>query len=174
MNMLEIPDWISLAILAGTLAQFVFSLRNFFTGKLIVYLVTLTVVASAIPNVLEGSNSSLAVAACYITVSVVVSTLLWDSRHFIIDTFSFNDLFVSRPVFIVYSVMVILVIFDVLPFRAELCLWLVGVQILIAAILSEAAYSIAKRNNWLVRQRRSSLPRMETISGNTPTHQNLV
>jgi hypothetical protein len=170
-------DWILIAVLTCCVIQFIFSLQHFFSYKLIVYLVALTVVAAAIPNVLLGevdSSQSLSVASFYMFITFITSSLMWDSRHFIIDTFSFREFLISRPVVIAAPVLIILVFLDYLPIKSQLCVWIAVVQILLAAALCETSYSVAKRNDWLIRHRRSSLPRMETISGNTPTNQTLV
>ena len=174
-NMFTTTDWIFLLILTVSVIQLVLSLRPFFAGKLIVYLVALTMVLAAVPNVaISTTSTSLAVAACYIGATVISSTLMWDSRQFIIDNFSFVTFLLSRPVVVLVPLLLVLIGFDVIPLKRQVCIAMLAVQILIAAVLSEAVYSVAKRNDWLLRRRRSSLPRMETMSGTTPTNQTIV
>jgi hypothetical protein len=164
-------DWIFLVSLALVLVGFVLALQPFFSGKLVIYVVGITVSLSALPNIVFGTYTDIAVAACYITISLFVSSILWDSRQFIIDNFSFFGFALARPAYILAPFLIGLVIGDIIPLKDELRVWIVGFQILIAAISSETTYSLAKRNNLLYRTRRASLPRMETLSGQTPTNQ---
>ena len=174
---MELCDWIFLGTLIPTLVGFVLALRPFLPPKLIVYLTMVTVIASSLPNVVVGSSDKLSVAACYMSESLFISTLLWDSRQFIIDNFSFKNFLLYKPMYVVVPILIVLLLFDVLPLVKHLCFWLIISQVIVATIVSEVFYSVAKRNDWLIRSRRGSLPRMETISGLTPSnqvHQTLV
>jgi hypothetical protein len=168
---MELSDWVFLGALVVTLIEFVLSLRPFFQVKLIMYLTAITLMLGSLPNVVIGSSEKLSVAACYMAETLFISSVLWDSRQFIIDNFSLFRFLVSRPAYVLVPGLILLVSFDVLPLIKHMCVWLIITQILVAALVSEIAYSVSKRNDWLLRTRRGSLPRMETISGTTPTSQ---
>ena len=168
---MELSDLIFVGALVVNLIGFVVSLHSFLPPKLIIYITAVTVMLCSLPNVVMGSSGKISIAACYMSESLFISSVLWDSRQFIIDNFSFRSFLITKPAYLLVPILIVLVSFDVLPIIGDLCVWLLIIQVLIATLVSEVSYSVAKRNDWLLRTRRGSLPRMETISGTTPTNQ---
>ena len=166
--MLTVDLVLALLTLAIVLVGFVLALRPFFSPKLIMYLVAITAFLSALPNVLSISagDADLAPSAMYITVSLFVSTLLWDSRQFLIDNFSLIEFIMYRPAYCIVPLMLVIRLTHVIQLNARLCGWLIAAQILVGAVSSEVIYSVAKRNDLILRtfRRRGSLPRAETSS----------
>lgn len=157
---------LALLTLAMVLVGFIVALRPFFSPKLIVYLVAITAFISALPNVISitGGDTNLALSAIYITVSLFVSTLLWDSRQFLIDNFSLIEFIMYRPAYCVVPLEILLRLTRMVPLSARVSGWLIALQILVGAVSSELSYSVAKRNDLILRthRRRGSIPRAET------------
>jgi hypothetical protein len=157
---------LALLTLAMVLVGFIIALRPFFSPKLIVYLVAITAFISALPNVISitGADADLASSAMYITVSLFVSTLLWDSRQFLIDNFSLIEFIMYRPAYCIVPLEIILRLTRMVPLNARVCGWLIAIQIIVGAVASELTYSLAKRNDLIHRtyRRRGSIPRAET------------
>lgn len=159
--MIEI--FLVVAMLVVVVVGFLMGLRPFFTPKLMVLVTGVTAVLTSVPHIVWTQDSpDLTSAATYMSVSFFVSSMLWDSRSFLIDNFCFKFI-LYRPAYLIVPVMLILQLSAVVDL--DVSVGLVVVQVLLGALVSETTYSVAKRNDLILRtyRRRGSLPRMQTM-----------
>ena len=85
----------------------------------------------------------------FISSGVYVSTVLWDSRNFIIDSFKWRNHLMRKSFYFAFPLLVILISGNALGYRPTCNWWLMAGQIVSSIILSELSYSVCKRRKYL-------------------------
>jgi hypothetical protein len=125
------------------------------------YLVCLYAAMSVFPTLLAKETPTLATSVAYTCITFFVATSLWDSRVFIADTFKYQSALLARPHSVTLPITIILVLTSAFPTQGiQVCLLMSLSQAIMTAAVTEFVYSICKRNEWFLRTRRESLPRV--------------
>jgi hypothetical protein len=96
------------------------------------------------------SNSSMGCdEVLYLVVGVFVSSVIWDSRNFIIDSFKWHKHLMIKSFYIGFPVYIILTASRTLGHTPDINLVLILIQVVSSVILSEVGYSVCRRRKYL-------------------------
>lgn len=166
---LHLMDPYTFAILILNLALLYIStvviLKPLFSWRILWCIILVQSLAAYSPIFLFSATDSPSIAL-YFTPSLYVSAALWESRTFIIDSFSYVSSLIFKPCFVCFPLSVLLVAFRVLRIDKDVDPLILVTGGVVGILLPEALYSFSKRSKILCMRspRRGSIQRVSAMS----------
>lgn len=133
-----------------TLVSLTIALKHFMRWQLLVYSLILTVLVVASPAVSTAPSGDIELILTHTVPGLFVSCILWDSRTFLVDSFTFSSFIIRHPHYLILPISITLALTGVVQLSTRINWLVVVLGCVLGATVTEAIYSVGKRRHLLI------------------------